>query len=172
MSLQAWIIRHPDTWILQPDSTFAEAYAGLKKYDEGRSKSDLTRRDEGSWNDKSWVVGVQAGNKARAYDWNDLVSSQVLNDTLDGKTIVVVIERDSSSFHVWQGDTLRFTLDAAQDVLKDLQTKSAWNWRGECTDGPLKGATLPAVRSYQEFWHSWRTFRPQTTRFSRSQEGL
>lgn len=172
MSLQAWIIRHPDTWILQPDSTFAEQYERLIKYDEGRSKSDLTRRDSLSWNDKSWVVGVQAGKKARAYDWNDLVALRVLNDTLDGKTIVVAIERDSSSFHVWQGDTLRFTVDAAQDVLKDIQTQSAWNWKGECIDGPLKGATLPVVRSYQEFWHSWRTFRPQTTRFSRSREGL
>jgi hypothetical protein len=168
MSLQAWISRHPDTWILQPDSIFSEEYKGLKNYDEGKSKGPLTRRDSLSWNDKSWVVGVQVGRSARAYDWNDLATSRVLNDTLGGTALVVAIEGDSSSFHVWRRDTLRFTIEPLQDVLKDIQTHSTWNWKGECTEGPLKGASLPVVQSYQEFWHSWSTFHPQTTKFTGS----
>jgi hypothetical protein len=31
--------------------------------------------------DKSWVVGVQIGTHARAYDWNDLLRTGA-NDTL------------------------------------------------------------------------------------------
>ncbi|HYG17846.1 MAG TPA: DUF3179 domain-containing (seleno)protein [Ohtaekwangia sp.] len=166
MSLSAWIRRHPDTRIMQADSTFSKAYAEIKLYYEGRSKGDLTRRDSLSWNDKSWVVGVQHNGMARAYDWNDLIAFRVLNDTLGGSALLVALEADSVSFHVWQRDTLDFGLDLVSGDLIDQQTRSHWNWEGVCTDGPLAGRTLPAIQSYQEFWHSWKTFRPGTTRFT------
>ncbi len=165
MRLEAWISRHPNTLIMQPDSTFAEHYEGLKNYDEGKGKSSLTRTDSLSWKDKSWIVGVQLGMHARAYDWKDLIARRVINDTLAGTALVVTIESDSASFHVWQRDSLSFTFDSSASLLKDEQTQSSWNWRGECIEGALQGSRLQAVQSYQEFWHSWRTFHPQTTRY-------
>jgi hypothetical protein len=164
MTLAAWIRQHPNTHIMQPDSIFKEEYEGLKNYDEGRGQSALTRTDSLSWQDKSWVVGVQLGPHARAYDWNDLLAHRVLNDTLAGVALVVAVESDSASFHVWRRDSLSFAFDASTDLLKD-QTQSSWNWRGECVEGQSKGSKLPVVQSYQEFWHSWRTFRPQTTQY-------
>jgi hypothetical protein len=165
MSLAAWIRKYPNSLIMQPDASFLEEYDHLKSYDEGKSKGDLTRRDSLSWNEKSWVVGVTLLGKARAYDWNDIVSSKVINDTLAGIPIVVAVEGDSASFHVWQRDTLSFSWDAGRLALKDSPTGSFWNWEGVCVDGPLKEKTLPVLQSYQEFWHSWRTFRPGTTRY-------
>jgi hypothetical protein len=165
MRLQAWIMQHPNTLIMQPDSTFAEEYEGLQNYDEGKSKGSLTRADSLSWQDKSWVVGVQLGVSARAYDWNDLIAHRVVNDTLAGKAIVVTVENDSASFHVWQRDSLRFVFDAATARLKDEQTQSVWNWQGESVAGTLQGRKLQSVQSYQEFWHSWRAFRPYTSQY-------
>jgi hypothetical protein len=150
---------------MQPDSTFAEEYEGLQNYDEGKSKGSLTRADSLSWQDKSWVVGVQLGVSARAYDWNDLIAHRVVNDTLAGKAIVVTVENDSASFHVWQRDSLRFVFDAATARLKDEQTQSVWNWQGESVAGTLQGRKLQSVQSYQEFWHSWRAFRPYTSQY-------
>jgi len=165
MSLAAWIRQHPNTRIMQADSTFKEEYEGLRNYDEGKSKGTLTRADSLSWQDKSWIVGVQLGSHARAYDWNDLLARRVLNDTLAGTALVVAVESDSASFHVWRRDSLSFAFDSSADLLKDQQTQSLWNWRGECIEGTLRGSRLPVVQSYQEFWHSWRTFHPQTTRY-------
>ncbi len=165
MSLAAWIRQHPNTRIMQADSTFKEEYEGLRNYDEGKSKGSLTRADSLSWKEKSWIVGVQLGSHARAYDWNDLLAHRVLNDTLAGTALVVAVESDSASFHVWQRDSLSFAYDSSADLLKDQQTQSLWNWRGECIEGTLQGSRLPVVQSYQEFWHSWRTFHPQTTRY-------
>jgi len=75
MRLESWIREHPNTLILQPDTLFKEEYDGLKNYDEGKSKSDLTKPDSLSWKEKSWVVGVSLGLYAKAYDWKDLKSS-------------------------------------------------------------------------------------------------
>jgi hypothetical protein len=74
------------------------------------------------------------------------------------------LEPDSVSFHVWQRDSLKFEIQ--NKTLVDTNTKSVWNWRGQCLEGPLKGVELKYVQSYQEFWHSWRTFHSATEKFS------
>lgn len=165
MRLAAWLEHHPNTLIMQADSTFKEEYEGLQHYDEGKGAGKLTRTDSLSWQDKSWIVGVPLGAQARAYDWNDLLAHRVLNDTLAGVALAVAIESDSASFHVWQRDSLTFRVDASTLLLQDEQTQSSWNWKGECLAGALQGNKLKVVQAYQEFWHSWRTFRPATTRY-------
>lgn len=167
LTLEAWIRKHPETLIMQPDPAFMEAYDHLLSYDKGKSNSNLTRRDSLSWNEKSWVVGVTINGRSRAYDWNDVVKLRVINDTLGGEPIVVAVENDSASFHVWKRDTLTFSLNTERSAPQD-QTGSQWSWGGAGIEGPLKGTTLPAVQSYQEFWHSWRTFRPGSSRYGKT----
>ncbi len=168
MTLRAWLDRHPDSYILQPDSKFNDQYESLKKYDEGTIEGSLEGRDSLSWKDKSWVVGVPRGLFAKAYDWNELIQAKAINDQIAGKPIVVAIEKDSVTFHVWmstvQGDTLQFRVD---DSLKltDIKYGSRWNWKGECEEGKFVGSKLTPVQSYQEFWHSWKTFHPNTERY-------
>jgi hypothetical protein len=165
MTLKAWLALYPDSEILQPDTNFTDRYAGLKKFNEGTIQSDLIGRDSLSWKEKSWVVGVQLGMHSRAYDWNDLVTHRVINDTLAAIPIAIVLEPDSASFHVWKRDSLQFTLDTLSGQLSDIPTKSEWNWQGTSTQGALAGKKLQVVQAYQEFWHSWKTFRPQTTKY-------
>ncbi len=167
MRLGTWIKKYPTTTILQPDTVFAKHYEGLKGFDDGTIESSLEKRDRGSWQFKSWVVGIQKDGHAKAYDWNELLKRRVINDTFQNIAIVLVVENDNSSFHVWNRQvndkTLYFDFDGAQ-VLKDSTTNSAWNMNGECVDGVLKGNKLTTVQSYQEFWHSWQNFHPGTTR--------
>ncbi len=165
MRLHAWISQHPETEIMQPDTTFNEAYAGLKNYDEGKSKGDLTRADSLSWKDKSWIIGIQLGMDAQAYDWNELLAKKVLHDKVSGIPLLITMENDGASFHVFKRDTLAFEFNPSSSTLQDIQTRSTWNLKGQCIDGTLAGKQLPMVQSYQEFWHSWRTFRPQTTTY-------
>jgi hypothetical protein len=164
MTLRAWLMEHPDSKILQRDTNFIAEYDHLEKFDEGRQPGKLEGRDSLSWNDKSWIVGVQIGMQPRAYDWNKLVAQRVINDTLSGTPVVLAIENDSATYHVWQRDSLTFAYDRAKDKLVD-QTGSEWNWQGISTAGALKDKKLPSIQSYQEFWHSWRTFRPHTTKY-------
>ena len=149
---------------MQPDPAFQKEYDDMKSYDKGKNRGQYTRRDSLSWDEKAWIVGVTINGRSRAYDWNDLVKLRVINDTLGREPIVVAVENDSASFHVWKRDTLTFSWNAERSVPQD-QTGSQWNWEGVSSEGPLKGSTLPVVQSYQEFWHSWRTFQPKTRRY-------
>jgi hypothetical protein len=164
MTLRAWLSQYPESQILQPDTLFNEQYKDLDEFDEGTIGGSLEHRDSLSWKEKSWVVGVQIGMQSRAYDWNELIARKVINDTLAATPILIAIENDSISYHVWRRDSLVFSL-SDQYILTDNQTHSVWNWKGKSIEGQMSGKSLPVVQSYQEFWHSWKTFRPRTTQY-------
>ena len=170
LRLDAWIRKYPNTLILQPDPAFAKQYKGLEGFDAGTINSRLEKRDTASWKFKSWVVGVLVDGHAKAYDWNELVKQRTIYDTLSGKAMVLVLEKDNISFHVWDRqpdhkNLLLFTLDANTQMLKDSNTNTIWNMEGECVEGPLKGSRLSPVPAYQEFWHSWQSFHPGTSTY-------
>ncbi len=169
MSLAAWIRKYPNTLILQPDPAFAKQYKGLEGFDAGTINSGLEKRDSASWQFKSWVVGVQINGQAKAYDWNELVKQQVINDTFQNTSLVVLLENDNRSFHVWNSklndQLLKFNFNAATGSLKDMATNSIWNMNGECIEGVLKGQSLSVIQAYQEFWHSWEAFHPAATKY-------
>ncbi|MGB5005345.1 MAG: DUF3179 domain-containing (seleno)protein [Ferruginibacter sp.] len=167
VTLGAWIRKYPNTTILQPDPVFADQYKGLQGFDDGTIQSGLEKRDSASWQFKSWVIGVQNNGHAKAYDWNELVKQRVINDTFQNTALVLILENDNRSFHVWNRQVnnklLHFTFDASSQTLKDTATNSQWTMNGECVEGVLKGSRLSAIQAYQEFWHSWETFHPATT---------
>jgi len=169
MSLAQWISNHPDTRILQPDTVFSEAYKGLADYDEGKQKGNLEKKDSLSWQKKSWIVGIQIGMNARAYDWIELEKIRVANDVINGIPVLVTISPDSTSFQsfirIVELDTLAFSASNNGKNLMDSKTSSTWAWNGHCISGSLQGETLKSIQSYQEYWHSWQTFHPQTTQY-------
>jgi len=61
-------------------------------------------------------------------------------------------------------DTLQFRIDGKTNTLTD-QLNNSWAWSGNCVDGSLKNSKLDFVQAYQEYWHSWKTFHPQTKKY-------
>jgi len=171
LSLAAWIRKYPNTLIMQPDNVFAKQYKGLQGFDDGTIASGLEKRDSASWKFKSWVIGLQKDGHAKAYDWNDLVKQRIINDTFQNMPVVLVLENDNRSFHVWNRKVnehvLDFKLEDATQTMKDNATGSVWNMNGECIEGALKGNKLLPVQAYQEFWHSWESFHPGTVKYVR-----
>lgn len=168
-TLAEWLRQYPDTKILQPDSTFTKNYQDLADYDKGTIKGSLEHRDSSSWKVKSWVVGLRCGTYAKAYDWNDLINHPLIQDTIGATPIALLLGGDSTFFHAWNrnvdGQTLQLEKVPGQDLLKDSNTGSLWNFDGVCISGSLKDRQLQTVQSYQEFWHSWRNFHPYTTQY-------
>ena len=169
MTLAEWIELYPDTKILQRDTIFAQAYNALSDYDEGTRMGTMERKDSLSWKEKSWIVGVQVGTDAQAYDWIELQKLRVINDVVGDVPVLIVLSSDSVSHHsysrILDADTLVFSYNNSVDYLIDSKTNSNWKWNGKCTDGPLAGKMLRPVQSYQEYWHSWKAFHPQTKQF-------
>jgi hypothetical protein len=168
MRLGAWIRENPQTLIMQPDIMYVKRYADLQGYDSGTIDGGLEKRDSSSWALKSWVVGVVHQGSAKAYDWNELAKQHIINDSFAHNSVVLVLENDGATFHVWDrnqnGQILNFDKNQEENFFTDSNTHSEWNWSGACTEGPLKGSRLNPVQSYQEFWHSWKTFHPLTLR--------
>jgi hypothetical protein len=168
-TLAEWLRQHPDTKILQPDNTYTKDYEDLADYDNGTIKGGLEHRDSVSWRAKSWVIGVRAGGAEKAYDWNELISHPLIQDTLGAVPLLLVLGTDSISFHAWNrnvmGQTLQMESIPGQPLLKDNNTGSVWNLDGLCVSGALKDKQLQPLQSYQEFWHSWSHFHPAATRY-------
>jgi hypothetical protein len=162
MTLVAWLRRYPKSLVLQPDTLFTDYYFKLEDYDKGTMRSDLVRRDKASWQHNSWIVGVVNSYSSKAYDWNELLQKKIIQDSVNDMPILLAIENDSASFHVYDRrldeTLLSFQVAGGEDFLADINTHSTWNMDGLCIAGALKGKRLVPVQAYNEFWHSWQTF--------------
>ena len=166
MALGDWLVLHPNSFVLQPDSIFKKEYADLKGYDEDTLSSGLEKRDSASWKFKSWVIGVNINNHFKAYDWNVLAKNKIIQDSFAGVPLLLTIKKNERSFYVLNRSSykgiLHFNFDSSKQVLVDDETQSTWSINGSCIDGVMKGDKLQVVQSYQEFWHSWQSFHPNT----------
>jgi hypothetical protein len=171
MQLGDWTALHPGSLTLQPDPGFRAKYDSLKGYDEGTISGSLEKRDSGSWKFKSWVIGVSLNGKgkdgggqgSKAFDWNRLVKERVIRDSIGATPLLLTIQPNNRTFYVLtHPDSLHFQYDSVAHVLKDVNTQSTWQPDGKCITGPLTGQNLPHIQAYQEFWHSWKNFHPDT----------
>ena len=158
VTLEQWLALHPASLVMQGDSAFASEYAKDYAYERGTSRKELTGTDTSSWGDKSWVVGVTVHQVSKAYDWNLLKRLRVINDAVGDTPIVIALARDSASFFAFvrPADTVVFEL-RGDSLVADTATY------GLSGKGPT--GTLAPVKASQEYWHSWRTFQPTTTRY-------
>jgi hypothetical protein len=158
VTLRTWFAMHPNSLVMQLDEAAREKVDATGRYERGESRGDLTRTDRDSWQEKSWVLGVEVGAVTKAYDWNRLSRDRIINDQLGGKAIVLAIAEDGKSFAAFerpQGGAL-FTIDG--DAL--LSEGVSYGFDGRRIGQPEE--RLAAIAAHQEFWHSWRTFHPDT----------
>lgn len=152
-TLAKWLSIHPQSSIMQPDSNFQDEYASMSNYEEGRLEGNLTVYDTLSWQKKSWVAGVIVGKISKAYDWNVLKKEHVINDVVGGEPITVILSDDDKSLFAFKRNDKPLFLQ--NDTLFDGQTK--YNLLGKSLDSNFPD--LIKINVYQEYWHSWQTFR-------------
>jgi len=165
-TLSAWLSKHPGSIILQPDPHYTSDYNDLKDYDRKQAvDKDSTLKNKDTIIRKSWVLGIIVNGQAKAYDWKNLVKKRLVNDHINQTQLLVCIEKDSLTFHAFNvlinEKPLHFNLNAAGQ-LTDQETASIWNWDGLAISGTLKDSQLVKVQAYQEYWHSWKHFHPNT----------
>lgn len=159
VSLEKWLQLYPNTLIMQPDVDSKEKYDSTAKYENGKSKSDLTRTDSLSWKDKSWVVGIEIGKDSKAFDWLRLKKERVINEQVGAKAIALVLSADNKSFFAFERPTKDSKFQLQNDTIVVDNQKFMIDGRAVDTK-----VSLQRVKAYQEFWHSWQTFHPMTQR--------
>ncbi len=170
---------HPDGCVLGPEQAFGISY-GVNPY-AGYSTSSRPFLFNGALDDRlpalSRVVGVNIGEQAKAYPFDDLAAVRVINDTL-GETPITVIwgaahtadaldnslipnGRPIGTGVAFLTETSKGALTfvpAADDLFTDDQTNSTWNLLGQAIDGPLTGTQLKFAPHRNEFWFAWFAF--------------
>jgi hypothetical protein len=158
LTLGRWFELHPSAVVMQADDASAAGYDTNGRFERGESKGDLTRTDPASWQEKSWVVGVEIGQVSRAYDWNRLKAQRIINDTVDAQPIVLALASDEQSFVAFERPREAEVFTIENDVLSSAGRSYDFSGRDLATPGQR----LKMVEASQAFWHSWRTFHPGT----------
>lgn len=154
LSLATFFRLYPFGKVMLPDETSTGSYDSLARYERGKSLGSLTRTDTVSWMEKSWVIGIAVDGAARAYDWADVTRLRVIHDSIGNTPLVLVLGMDGQSFAGFERAPGQiFTV--RNDSL--ISEQGEYDLSGRGVNGDLK-----YLRTYQEFWHSWKTFHPES----------
>lgn len=113
-----------------------------------------------------FVAGLAIGDAARAYPYEVLAESVVINDTLNEIPLVVHTNPDTRSIHFYirqipDGTLLTFSGDAVR--LVDDLTGSIWNPEvGVAMEGELAGQGLRELPYVSSFDWAWLDFYPHS----------
>ncbi len=158
VTLKQWLALYPNSRIMQGDPQFKKQYLEDYAYEKGISRKTLTGTDTASWQDKSWVVGLTVNNHSKAYDWNRLRREKIVHDDIAGTPIVLVLSPDSASFFAFVRPDAKSHFTLRGDSLVSETASFSLTGRGAT-------GSLEPLNASQEFWHSWRTFKPLTERY-------
>ncbi len=156
--LSEWLGLHPQSLIMQGDSAAADEYAKDYDFERGTSRKKLTGTDTLSWREKSWVLGVTANGRSKAYDWNRVRRERVINDEVGGVPVVIALAGDNASYFAFERPSGDYKFLLRGDSL--VAENHAYDFNGNGVS-----SALTPVNVSQEFWHSWRTFHPGTERY-------
>ncbi len=123
----------------------------------------------------SRVVGVRVGDTEKAYPFDAISSTGVINDAVEDQPVALFWKDgttdalDQSSIAASQSigtavafdpvvDGQELTFTASGDGFVDDQTGSTWTVLGIATDGELAGSTLETITHRNEFWFAWAGF--------------
>ena len=120
---------------------------------------------------KDMTLGVRFGETAKAYPFPSMGEEAVINDELDGQSVLVVFygrEQLAIPYSRLLGTRLlTFEKTPSTDpvypfMLKDQETGTTWNLKGEAVSGELSGGKLDQIPGHNAFWFAWSTFWQNT----------
>ncbi|MCP3963561.1 MAG: DUF3179 domain-containing protein [bacterium] len=157
MTLENWLLLHPESDVLQPDPAAADGYTMFRFDTIDEVRSDPEKPPE--W---QWVVGVAHDGEARGYPWSMLASRRLIQDQLGDLPLAIQLHSDGISQRAWDrrldGRVLDLELDSETGNLVDSETGSAFGFDGVATDGELAGLSLRPLPASVEFRHSFESF--------------
>ena len=118
---------------------------------------------------KSGMLGLRFAGESKAYPFAALGERAAVNDRVGGVEVAVLWDRGARIavplVRRVGGRVLEFDVDSGAGFpfgLRDRQTGTRWNFKGEAVEGPLAGERLLQAPGHSAFWFAWLTFWPQT----------
>jgi len=163
----AWRQRHPDTTVMVPDPAAAQR-AGYR-YVEGAA--DAARagvqfpvwRQSDALERNARIYALRINGEAKAYPLEKLHTERLVNDTVGGLDIVLVLDPGSDAVRAYERGALTFQTPE-EEPLRTLRAVDGSTWwlaeEGLAPEGD--GDLLPRVAGHAAFWFGWYAFYPET----------
>lgn len=164
-----WKQQHPDTRILSA-TQLGENPEAVDPYNNyylsGVAGITGQAIEDGRLSPKSLVIGLTAGNIARAYPLESLREVTILNDTLGGTPLLLLYDEAAQTAVVYQRDEGQLFM-VENGRLHDNKTGSTWDAKtGTAVDGDLVGQQLSRVSAPLVYWFAWSTLHQGSSIFS------
>ena len=165
-----WRTIHPDTAVLDKGGGYDRDSYGAYY---GRGDRGVIPGSGGDprLDGKALVLGVVAAATPKAYPFDSLASSAVVNDSVGGTAIAVFYDARSQTAVVMDrrldGRELSFDLAPQAEpghlVVVDRETGTSWSaLSSEALSGPLAGQRVTQLPATYAFWVAWSDFYTQT----------
>jgi len=168
VSFAIWRGEHPDTLVLEPVPGKADQYAP-DDWDDGM---DFPLPEQlapaGEWAPRHIVVGLIAGDVAKAYSLAVLREQTPVVDWVGDTPVLIALAADGRSLRAFDRriDEMVLEMYAKPDmdppVFVDGQTGTEWSFAGLATAGPLQGRQLEPVQPLKDYWFDWKQHHPDT----------
>jgi hypothetical protein len=173
-----WAREHPDTKVLaRVDAEFDIDKGWEDRMDRVRTVVPAPPNDP--LYRRSYVVGIVAGGKAKAYPKIHLAPNSLrgpnkpamtyaVMDRVGGVPVAVLVGGDGISIRAFDrrvdGRELELMTKFGSSPARwiDAETGSEWDISGTAVAGPLAGARLERIPSTMEFWFDWQLRHPDT----------
>lgn len=166
-----WKTLNPDTDILSAAKLGQQADNLFDPYSEYYTSSiaGITGKavDDDRLPTKTLVVGLAAGNDARAYPLDTLEAEGIINDELGATPFVLIYEPDLATVIAYlrqsSGQILTFTSADQPGIIQDGETGSQWDTRtGLAVDGHFTGHELHQIAAPLVYWFAWASIHQGT----------
>ena len=175
----------PNSSVLSHNTGFRRDYGRnpYVGYDDVNSPAFLFRGVvDGRLVPKERIISIDRGEDVAAYPFTVLSETRVVNDSVNGESIVlfwaegtnsaldssrIANGQDVGAVGVFSRDiadkTLTFMWDG--ETFIDEETGSTWNLLGNAVSGELAGQSLKPIVHDNTLWFAWAAFKPETRIF-------
>ena len=165
---EQWVSTHSDTLVLDKGGGYrSDSYS--RYYTDDRAGILGQEQNDPRLNRKDFVVGVNINGRSKAYPFDELGITPVVNDVVNGVPLLVTFDDSSATGVVFspmvEGRRLNFRQLQTPEkfLMEDMETRTVWDpLTGRALEGPLAETMLEQMASHYEFWFAWKDSRPET----------
>lgn len=162
---EAWYAEHPDTQVMDFDTGFVRDYSVGAAYADYFASPDtmfpVWQRSQ-ALPAKSWVFTQLIDGQPKAYPLSELEEELVVNDTLAGQNLVIILEDGGHGARAYARGEYTFA-SASVETTTVILDESGTSW--QVTESALigdNGEELSRLPGHMAYWFGWYSFYPQT----------
>lgn len=159
-----WRRRHPQTEVLSLETGHRRNYMPGAAYGAYFKSPDtmfpVWKKAPGVLKTKDWVFAIEVNGGRKAYPLRVLLAKPVLNDIVNGSTVVLITDPSSKAVRAYLTAGRRFRADGGRVI--DEKSGEAFRVEEESLVAEDGKARLPRAAGHRAYWFGWYAFYPGT----------